>query len=360
MSLIKTFHKWLSLLVGLQLLIWIGTGLFFNVMDHEKAKGSKYLVKQANVYTDLSQLIEPQHVLKSFPLAVSLKQVSLLSKPFYLLTHEKGLYQHFKNQYSLVDAVTGEQFVIDQTVAKSIALASYSGPGEIASVVKQLPPHGDRLKEKNPLWRVDFNDSLNTTAYIDASSGRLIGHANDDKRIIDIVFMLHFMDYAQERSFNNIQIIIFAVFMLFFSLTGFIWVIELAFNGQYKLGSLFTKFAKSKQIEIFDKNNKQLDTLAMSNHENLLDSLLNHDIALPSTCAGGGTCGRCKIKTSTSVTPTSADKTHFSIEEIASGYRLACQHSSDELERLTLLDVTQASNHQLKLLSSEFISPYIK
>ncbi|WP_076411488.1 NADH:ubiquinone reductase (Na(+)-transporting) subunit F [Shewanella sp. UCD-KL12] len=360
MSLIKVCHKWLSLLVGLQLLIWIGTGLFFNVMDHEKAKGTKYLIKQDKVDVSLSQLIEPQKVLNSFPLAVSLEQVNLLAKPYYLLTHTKGLYKHFKNEYTLVDAKTGKQVVIKQALANAIALSSYSGPGEITSTVKLLPPHEDRLKEKNPLWRVNFDDAINTSVYIDAGSGRLIGHANDDKRIIDLVFMLHFMDYAQERSFNNIQIIIFAIFTLFFALTGFIWVIESAFNGKYKLSAIFTNLATTRPVEIFNKNGKQVETLDMSSHENLLDSLLNHGIALPSTCAGGGTCGRCKIQTTEDVIATSADIAHFTADEIASGFRLACQHSSDELQALTLLDVTQASNHQLKLMSSEFISPYIK
>ena len=38
MLLLKKIHKWLSLLVGLQLLIWIGSGLFFNLMDHDKSQ----------------------------------------------------------------------------------------------------------------------------------------------------------------------------------------------------------------------------------------------------------------------------------------------------------------------------------
>ena len=37
-------HKWLSLVVGLQLLIWLGTGLYFNLMDHNKASGNELRV----------------------------------------------------------------------------------------------------------------------------------------------------------------------------------------------------------------------------------------------------------------------------------------------------------------------------
>ena len=42
MLFLKKLHKWLSLLVGLQLLVWLGTGLYFNLMDHQKASGNQY------------------------------------------------------------------------------------------------------------------------------------------------------------------------------------------------------------------------------------------------------------------------------------------------------------------------------
>ena len=41
LSTIKKLHKWLSLVVFIQLFIWLGTGLFFNLMDHDKARGNQ-------------------------------------------------------------------------------------------------------------------------------------------------------------------------------------------------------------------------------------------------------------------------------------------------------------------------------
>lgn len=361
MSLIKTFHKWLSLLVGLQLLIWLGTGLYFNVMDHDKASGNQNRQRVESPVVDLSLLFEPKAVLQEYDNTLSMSLLTLLSHPYYLLAHEKGLYRHFKSRYSLVDAVSGKPFVITKTIATAIALESYKGAATVASTVELTGPSDDFPKEQNSLWRVDIDDDLNTSVYVDAGSGRLIGHSNDDKRFVDFIFMLHFMDYASEGSFNNVQIIVFAIFTLFFTFTGLIWMVELGFNGQYKPALFFgRKLANRKMVKIFDKHDKSLGPLAMSSHENLLDSLLNHDIALPSTCGGGGTCGRCKIVVDRSVKITSADKSQFTDHELQSGYRLACQHNSDELEQLTLVDVTEAETHELELISSEFISPYIK
>ena len=42
MQWVYRLHKWASLLVGLQLMIWLLTGLYFNVVDHETASGNIY------------------------------------------------------------------------------------------------------------------------------------------------------------------------------------------------------------------------------------------------------------------------------------------------------------------------------
>ena len=57
MLLIKKLHKWLSLLVGIQLLLWLGTGLFFNLMDPQKASGNQYRQKTVPVHVDMARLI---------------------------------------------------------------------------------------------------------------------------------------------------------------------------------------------------------------------------------------------------------------------------------------------------------------
>ena len=356
MLLLKRFHKWLSLLVGLQLLIWLGTGLYFNIMDHQKASGNQFRQSPTIAQVDISRLVEPQLVLSRSKLAVSLKQISLLEQPYYLLTHQKGLYSHFNNNYSLADAYTGKSVVIDEKLASKLAQASYKGEGIIKSVVKLSPPYDDIPREQNDVWQINYADFIKTSVYIDAGSGRVVKHSNDDKRFADIFFMLHFMDYGSEGSFNNVQIIIFAIFMLFFSLTGLIWTIELGLNGQYKISLR----RKTRKLTLFDKHHQSMGEFEVSTKANLLDGLIEHDIALSSTCGGGGTCGQCKVRFDNKVKITSADHVHFTDEQLQQGYRLACQHNGCEAEQLTLVDVTDAKKHLLELTHSEFVSPFMK
>ena len=230
---IKKIHKWASLLIGLQVLIWIISGLVFNVIDHDKARGNTY--KQATETTTVApllmsemNLIPVETILNTYPDVIELKSIQLLSSPFYLLTKEQGLYRHFANSYQLVNAVTGELTVIDESFALSIAKASYNGPGNVSSVtllsknILLTENIADFPKQKNPSWQVNFDDELSTSVYVEQGSGRLIDHSNSDKRFADFFFMLHFMDYGKAGNFNNLQIILFAFVTLWLTLSGFI------------------------------------------------------------------------------------------------------------------------------------------
>ncbi|PKH86345.1 PepSY domain-containing protein [Colwellia sp. Bg11-28] len=240
LSTIKKLHKWLSLLVFIQLFIWLSTGLFFNLMDHDKARGNQNKRTIALQKIEHKRLVNLDLIMNKNSKAVTeVALIQRLGKPYYLLTHEEGLYNHFKSDYSLVDAYVGDELIIDDDVAGKLAQASYKGKGDINSVVKLEPPITDMLKEQNSVWQVNFSDDLETSVYLDASSGRLVGHSNEDKRFVDFFFMLHFMDYpflgeGSVGGFNNGQITFFALLTLVFCLTGFIWVIELLRKGRYK------------------------------------------------------------------------------------------------------------------------------
>jgi hypothetical protein len=241
LSTIKSLHKWLSLLVFIQLFIWLGSGLFFNLMDHTKARGNEYRQSVAPAVINAQRLLDSSELL--FQSKSPVKDVSLVQRlghPYYLIAHEKGLYKHFESHFSLVDAYSGVVKVIDSEMALALALATYNGQGKVSEVIKIKPPIADFLKEQNTLWQINFDDALYTSVYINASSGRLVGHSNDDKRFADFFFMLHFMDYDflggnSDGGFNNWQIIFFALLTLVFCLTGLIWTLELLVKGRYKI-----------------------------------------------------------------------------------------------------------------------------
>ncbi len=235
MKWVRWSHKWLSIVVGLQLLIWLVSGFYFNLMDHEKVGGNQYRqtpIQQSSI--NYTQLLEAKHILAQAEPAISIELIHLLGRPYYLLNHHKGLYPHFKNRYSLYDAYQGELTELSEEMVKALALQTYNGSGKVASVKLLTGPIDDFAKQKNATWQVNFDNQVNTSVYVEAGSGRIVGHSDDDKRFADFFFMLHFMDYGGQGSFNNPQMMFFAFFTFWLSLTGFIWTVHLAKRGHYK------------------------------------------------------------------------------------------------------------------------------
>lgn len=347
MTTIKKIHKWASLIVGLQVLIWLGSGFYFNLMDHTKAKGTQYRISNVQpVNIETERLIEPGLLLKKqseqskldqnkpATAIVSITLSQLLSQPIYLINHNKALYRHFPNQYTLIDAYTGEEVVIDAEKAEQLASASYKGPGDVVNVNLLENGNDDFPKEQNATWRVNYNDELNTSIYIEAGSGRLVGHSNDDKRFADFFFMLHFMDYGTEGNFNSVQIILFAFITLWLTLTGFIWTIELALNGQYQ----FTLFSNKRAVKLLNKKQQPLGEVMLNANTNLLDGLTDNNIDIPSVCGGGGTCGSCRILLSPVAPINEAEREKLSVSQLKKGYRLSCQQFLADNKTITLVN----------------------
>lgn len=236
MKWIRKFHKWASIVVGIQFLLWLLSGIYFNLMDATKAKGRTYQAR-INYESPLvgDRLVEPSIVLLKNKPSVAIELIQILGEPFYKLTHEKALYPHFKNKYTLVDAYTAKRFLIDEQVAAEIANLSYNGPGEIFKIRLLHPTIPDFPKQQNPTWEIYFDDVIDTSVFIEANSGRIIGHSDAHKHLADIFFMLHFMDYGNTGSFNNIQNMFFAIAALWLTLSGFIWTIHLGLKGKYKI-----------------------------------------------------------------------------------------------------------------------------
>lgn len=233
-------HRWLSLLVFIQLMLWLSTGLYFNLMDHNKASGNQYRqrMSQTTNQFDFAKLKPLTQVLTQYPKAIQVELIVRLNKPYYLLTMSHGLYVHFPRIQQLVSADSGQLIELNNYIIENLAHRSYSGQGKVQLSSKLSPPIAELPKQQNPLWKVNFNDELSTSVYIDSQNGNIIAHVDDDKRLANFMFKLHFMNYelfgAKLGSFNNTMIIFFALLTLLFSLTGVYWLVHMVKHKQFR------------------------------------------------------------------------------------------------------------------------------
>ena len=76
--------------------------------------------------------------------------------------------------------------------------------------------------------------------------------------------------------------------------------------------------------------------------QTILDSTRIVGLPISSECGGRGTCGKCQVVIHPSPSPTESDQKHLTSEQITDGFRLACQHVSDNVRVIlpnSLVDV---------------------
>ncbi len=212
-SLVRTLrylHKWLALLVFLQLLLWMFSGLVISLVDAGIARGSATL-----------QVAEPLSLVGAAPLPLdeldfpetleSLGLVTVDGVPVYRVAGPNGV--------SLMDSQTGEVFTVDAERASRLARASYRGDGLINEVEFLAQPPA-LINSEGSAWRIGFGDKLDTDVYVDAADGRVLGHRNSRSAWVEFLLKLHFMDYTGGHDFNHPLIIALAVLALWLAASG--------------------------------------------------------------------------------------------------------------------------------------------
>ena len=231
----KTLHKWVSLIVGIQLLIWLGTGLYFNLVDGRAASGNENRVRVQHEGNIADFQLFPINRLQVEGVQ-EMDLVWLMQKPYYALTLSKGAHSYQKSERVLFDAVYGQRHLVSEEEILDVAKSSYKGQGELISVTKLMPPIVELPKQENPVWQVTFDDEQATNVYLSADTGRVLAHINDSRRLRDLMFKLHFMDYGNVGSFNNWFSVLFAFLSLSLSVTGAVWVVQMLKRGSYRIG----------------------------------------------------------------------------------------------------------------------------
>ncbi|MGL4692744.1 MAG: PepSY domain-containing protein, partial [Stenotrophomonas maltophilia] len=212
----RTLHRWLGLIVGLQFLLWLGSGLMMSLLDPQKINGTAHRAAEPALPAWPATTLAPAEALRAARNeAATLDTGWLLDQPVYRLLSPQGT--------ELIDAYSGKRIEIDPRWALRLAQASYRGSGVPADPV-HLEKTLETRAHPDPVWRVDFGDEAGTSVYVSAQSGQVLEHRNDTWRLFDIFWMLHIMDYTERANFNNPLVVGMGIGGLWLSLTG-LWLL---------------------------------------------------------------------------------------------------------------------------------------
>jgi Na+-transporting NADH:ubiquinone oxidoreductase subunit F len=218
LTFLRKLHKWLSLIIGLQVLVWVVTGSLMSFLDAPTASGrlSRQALPEGLALARYDTVVDPGQLPIVQKEVRSIVLQSFLSRLIYRVT--------LLESRLLFDAHTGLPLSIDESFAERIAVASYRGEGNLVGMQKLEQGSDEMRGVSGALWRIDFSDPLNTRVYISAQDGRVLAHRNDRWELFDFLLMLHFMDYVRADSFNNPQNIVIAFATLWLVFSGLILV----------------------------------------------------------------------------------------------------------------------------------------
>ena len=214
----RWMHKWLGLLLAVQFVLWMASGLAMSLLDHDAVQGHGHRAEKETLTPVWPQgLLSAAQVLSASTLPVqSIETAWLLDRPVYRLITNQGV--------QLVSAVDGATLELDESAAKQIATSDYVGDGIAQAGVRLATPNTESRGHVGPVWRFDFSDAEDTTVYVSAVDGRVLAHRNRTWRWFDVAWMLHIMDYGKREDFNNPLVIMAAGGGVWIALTG-LWLL---------------------------------------------------------------------------------------------------------------------------------------
>jgi hypothetical protein len=192
----RTLHKWLTLFVGLQLLVWAVTGFYMVAIDLDFIHGDP-LVRNLRTPIARSPTVLPVSQLAGrYPQVtlVALHSLPVLDSPVYEL--------NAAGRKILVDSANGRQLSpLSAGMIRQLARTYYAGSGQLSAL--ELLEHEVPMEIRGrapPLWRADFDDWLQTTLYVHPDTGALVARRHRLWRWYDFLWMLHIMDYGQREA----------------------------------------------------------------------------------------------------------------------------------------------------------------
>ena len=209
-------HKWLALLMAIQILFWFVSGLFFAVFPIERVRSEHAMAEQPSRPVPLG--IAADGLLRLGSAGITGEKVELrmlLDRPVALVTSGEGRPQLFELN-------TGRRISpLSMSAASRVAEADHAGDIRAARV-ERVTENSPEYRGALPAWRIDFDDGANRSIYVAADTGAVTGRRSTLWRVYDFLWALHIMDWRDHENFNSPLLIITTALGLIVIVTGII------------------------------------------------------------------------------------------------------------------------------------------
>ena len=207
---LRSAHRFLGVLLGLQFIAWTVSGLYFSWSNLDHVHGDPWLKTPKPASWTVSSFELPTDSTYELTSGSSLEIRSLLGEPYWWINGERLI--HAQTGALRGNIVPDEaRQIVEERLAKDVTV----------SAVHELVttgPHHEYRERPLPAWQVTLSDG--THVYVDAKSGELTRVRNAAWRVFDALWMFHTMDYATRDNFNNLLLRVFSLAGLVTVLSG--------------------------------------------------------------------------------------------------------------------------------------------
>ena len=231
--LFRKIHRWLGLLMALQIIAWMASGLWFSIIPIETIRG-EHLTRPMEKL-DLGRLdglaapVAVQQALdRHFEGAWTVSSLDLIRLDDRVHWRVSG--QHREQAFKRLLEADGRQVSprLSAAAVEHRARSWMVTPAEVRAVewVEAVEPGSEIRGRDLPVWKVSFEQPESLNLYLDPWTGEILARRTARWRIFDFFWMLHIMDFEAREDFNHPLLQIAAVLGLVIALSGVIlWAV---------------------------------------------------------------------------------------------------------------------------------------
>ncbi len=227
-SWIRTTHRCLGLVIGVQLLLWTVSGFYFSWHTIEQVRGEHLTAGPRGLALTDTTFLSPGVVIAALtrhvPDIEGIEHValrSLLGEPVYeIMYYVKG-----DVRYALANACTGVfRSPISRDEAVAIARADFAPDAPVLAVefIGAVGEDSEYRGRELPAYRVVFDHPSGTRVYVAAERGLVTARRNNTWRVFDFLWMFHIMDYKARDDINNMILRLMSILGVVTVLSGFL------------------------------------------------------------------------------------------------------------------------------------------
>ncbi len=211
----SSIHKWLALIIGVQVLLWVVSGSVMSILPINTVRGEHLATREAPVLGDLSGLVSPAVIASQVaePVA-SLRYRNILGQPVVEVEDTKD------NVHLFVARTGAPRPAFSATEARRIAEAAWiEGKAQIKTV-ERIETESPEYRGRLPAWRVTMADDVRI--FVPLATGEVAAVRSSTWRFYDFFWSLHIMDWKNHENFNSWWLIAFALGGVAFACSGII------------------------------------------------------------------------------------------------------------------------------------------